>query len=244
MLRTPAPLTGDVRLHRMDCWICGSPATSGEHIIKASDLRMVFGHVSQSEPLFLSNGTARNQRIPGIRSDKLKYSTLLCAPCNNERTQGHDRAWERLLAYLLNRKPAIKAGDIIKLEKVFPGRSRSSMLAVHLFFAKHFGCLIEEHKVPIDLAQFARCILTNTPHPNLFVGLWGNITGRKKNQAGQVPIQAIQRGKKVTFANWIYYIGPVAIQVIYSLEPMSHQRSGFIWHPNNHSKRLRVGDEA
>ena len=28
----------------MECWICGAQASSGEHLTKASDLRMIFGN--------------------------------------------------------------------------------------------------------------------------------------------------------------------------------------------------------
>jgi len=30
------------------------------------------------------------------------------------------------------------------------------MLNVHLFFVKHFGCLIVENKIPLDIKHFQR----------------------------------------------------------------------------------------
>ena len=61
----------------MNCWICGSPANSGEHRIKASDLRLVFGHVSQKHPLLLHNEIQRNRPIKGIKADALKSDVLI-----------------------------------------------------------------------------------------------------------------------------------------------------------------------
>jgi hypothetical protein len=36
----------------MRCWICSDEADSAEHLIKASDLRALFGNVSQKNPIY------------------------------------------------------------------------------------------------------------------------------------------------------------------------------------------------
>jgi hypothetical protein len=75
----------------MKCWICGSEANSGEHVIKASDLKDVFGNITQKNPIYTHTRLRKNQPIRGIKSDTLKYSARICARCNNELTQPHDR---------------------------------------------------------------------------------------------------------------------------------------------------------
>jgi hypothetical protein len=44
-------------------WICGSPADSGEHVVKRSDLKSLVGVVSQSDPLYIHTAKRRNLRI-------------------------------------------------------------------------------------------------------------------------------------------------------------------------------------
>ena len=76
------------------CWICGDEGTTGEHIIKALDLKSLYKNVSQRHPLFLHTNVRRNQRIGSInKSDKLKSKALICKHCNNARTAPHDNAW-------------------------------------------------------------------------------------------------------------------------------------------------------
>ena len=62
----------------MYCWICGDNATTGEHILKASDLKSEFGDVSQQNPLYLNSKEKSNIKINSIRRSKeLKFNTLL-----------------------------------------------------------------------------------------------------------------------------------------------------------------------
>ncbi|MEQ1765994.1 MAG: hypothetical protein ABL859_01075, partial [Methylotenera sp.] len=87
---------------------------------KASDLRALFGKRSQQNPLFFHTLKDINQRVPSINSNLLKSKALLCSRCNNERTQPHDRAWEKLSNYLRNRKPPIQPKMVLRLSSVFP----------------------------------------------------------------------------------------------------------------------------
>ena len=47
----------------MNCWICGSSAQTGEHLIKASDMRSIFGHIRQSRPVYLHSASQRNHPV-------------------------------------------------------------------------------------------------------------------------------------------------------------------------------------
>lgn len=58
----------EAMIRAMKCWVCGDQADSGEHMIKASDLKATFGNVAQKSPLFRHTNQKRNQRIGGIKS--------------------------------------------------------------------------------------------------------------------------------------------------------------------------------
>lgn len=224
----------------MNCWICGEPADSGEHRIKASDLKLVFGHVSQKEPLFLHNAIQRNRPIRGIRSDTLKSDALICADCNNRRTQPHDRAWQRLSDFLSKRQGPIRTGHLIKLHKVFPGTVGRSMLNVHLFFAKLFGCIIVEHKVPIDVKGFSDAILQEVAHPHLFIAFAPQIGPTGKKLVGISDLETAQLAGRVAYATWIYHLQNFSVMVIYATP--GENRKGLLnaWHPSTVTKCVRV----
>jgi hypothetical protein len=117
----------------MKCWICGNEAQTGEHLIKASDMRAIFGQVRQTKPLYVHPASRKNLPAKGINVGVFKSTAMLCERCNNERTQPYDRAWETLSRFLRG-KPSVSARRRIDLAKVFPGAVRQSMLRVHLFF--------------------------------------------------------------------------------------------------------------
>ncbi len=95
----------------LDCWICGDPATTGEHKTKQSDLKAVLGTPTQTQPFYYSAETTRNRQLPSYRADFLKSASRLCPKCNNQRTQPYDRAWEKLSDWLRTHDPPIKPGD-------------------------------------------------------------------------------------------------------------------------------------
>jgi len=224
----------------MDCWICGDKAETREHRVKASDLRKRFGHVNQNSPIYLHSNAERNVNVPGIKSDKLTYTALLCARCNNELTQAHDRAWSVMSDYLDAHPPQV--GSVIDLEQVFPGRVGPSMLAVHLYFAKAFGCMIAQGRVPIDLRPFAHAIRGEQPHDRLFLALWANPT----NDVGQSDLEAAHDKLfgRVAFATWFHFTGSAAINVMYA-EP-GECREGLLhaWHPRSGETHLVVANAA
>ncbi len=225
----------------MKCWICGEEAITGEHLIKASDLRSVFGHVSQRNPVYFHTALRRNQPVGGIKSDKLKSNALICARCNNQRTQPYDLAWDQLSRYLRGKRPAIRSGDWISLEKVFPGATQQSMLRVHLFFVKLFGCAIAEHNVPIDLDSFAKALLSGTPHPNVYIAISPHVDRPGMKSVGYSDLQTAQLNGRVAFGVWMYVLDGFSVRVMYAL-PTERRRDGLVraWHPSTVRKCIRV----
>ena len=141
------------------CWICGKdPATTGEHGTKRTDLRDAFGTVTQGQPLFLHNAKRRNRRVGSLDAKPLKLPGKLCSKCNNERTQPHDMAWEKLSVGLRAWKPAIGPGTVIWPKRIFGADRAQEMLNVHLFFVKLFGCHIAGNNITIGLTGLAEAI--------------------------------------------------------------------------------------
>ena len=135
----------------MICWICGSDGNSGEHLVKASDIKSVFKNISQNTPLVYRRSDTLKRKIGSRKANILKSNALICTDCNNKRTSDHDRAWETLSEYL-RQYPLEKRGPLrIRLSKVFKQNRFQNVLAAHLYFVKLFGCRIIEESIPIDI---------------------------------------------------------------------------------------------
>lgn len=222
----------------MKCWICGGEANSGEHLVKASDLRALFGNVTQKKPLYFHNSVARNQPIAGIKSDKLKYTKCICARCNNERTQTHDHAWKRLSQYL--RSTQYHTSTLIRLKRVFPGKVRQSMLDVHLFFVKLFGCLIVEHSIPLDISTFSESILRGVPHPKVHLAFWTCPGRPSTKQAGCTLVHTSMLNGSITFGTWFYIVDNISVNVMYAEPTERRQGLAHSWHPSTIGTRVHV----
>lgn len=223
----------------MNCWICGDIADSGEHLVKASDLRSIFGHVSQDRPLFFHTENRRNQFVKGIKANILKSAARICTECNNQRTQPYDRAWERLSQYLRLRNQPLRVGNRIHLHKVFPGAVQISMLRVHLYFVKRFGCEIAEHKIPIHLPALAEAILEEKAHPKIYLAFCPPVDINARG-AGGSDITAVKLGERTVYAVWFYILDRLTVRVMYAEPEERRQGLADSWHPSRISKCIRV----
>jgi hypothetical protein len=224
----------------MKCWICGTEAKTGEHLAKRSDLKAIFPSASQKSPLFLSKDLRRNVKIGSIDNDHLKSNALICAYCNNARTAHHDKAWEKLSKYLREKKTQIKTREIIKLNKVFPGSTNKSMLDVHLFFVKLFGCAIIEHNIPIEITGFSEAIMNQKPHPLIHLAISPFTDEGIRNHIGRSNMEMESINGKCMYAIWFYIVGHLLVYIIYA-EP-TERRKGLVhaWHPTTITKCIHV----
>jgi hypothetical protein len=222
------------------CWICGAPATTGEHWIKASDLRSVFGTCSQLIPLYFHAPHKRNIPVGSIKADRLKFKGRICHRCNTTVTQPHDKAWEKLSSYLQKKIASDSKTVIIDLSKPFPGATKKELLNVHLYFVKLFGCHITEHSIPIDIAPFSKAILTNSAHGNVFLAFGNSVNVTNRKIAGMTPIQAIEKNGSPVFAAWFYIVGNVAIEILFAIDHRLIPRNLNAIHPSDPSKSLRL----
>lgn len=223
----------------MKCWICGADADTGEHRIKRSDLKSVFGDISPHHPLYLSNAHRRNMRVKGLNSKALKLNAKICAKCNNQLTSSYDYAWRDLSKYLRSKNRALKHNERIGLHKVFKGTVKRSMVCVHLYFVKLLGCHIAEHRIPIDLGPFSQALLHGTPHPLVYLAFCPPLDTERKS-VGYTDMEVIKMCGRIVAASWIYHLDHFSVRVMYA--ELGERRQGLSdsWYPSMVTKRIRI----
>jgi hypothetical protein len=226
------------------CWICGGPATTGEHKTKRSDLRSAFGIPTQDNPLYLHNAEGRNRRIGSLDAKVLKSPGKICLYCNSTRTQPHDRAWEKLSEALRTWTPAIGPGSIVRTKRIFPYNTAREMLNVHLYFVKLFGCHIAGNDIPLDISGFAYAIMNQTAHPCVYLkfGCGRMFAGRLMTGMSDIWIDPPSPGGSSRLATWFYDIEAVNINVMFAVGGEGLQKLVGVWHPRKGTTRLAMAD--
>ncbi len=222
-----------------DCWICGALADSAEHMITVSDFKSIFGGVTNQAPVYLHSRNKINDPVHGAKSNKLKFTPSICCYCNNSRTQLHDLAWQKFSESMRSMRPSLVAGSRIPLLRIFPANIKQSMLYVHLYFLKLFGCYAVEYDVPLPIGHFALCILNNVAHPSDHIS-FVQMAPRSQNEILVGPIRARNVSGKTVSANWFYVVGTLGIAVSYN-EPghprLTRDRG---WHPSDIGTQVRT----
>ena len=223
----------------MNCWICGAPADSKEHRIKASDVRRFFGGVSRTTPIYFQGGARPNIPVGSAKSNRLKTRNVICVRCNDTKTAAFDRAWEAMSTYVLDNWSDIKRRKSLKLQRVFPGRTKEQAINVQLFFAKLFGCRIVDERIPIPLTAFEKAVRAGTPHPNLYLTLTvATFDSRLSEYAAQSEVHAVKRGGACVRAAWYYTLGEFSVKVTWT-DSTFQERSRIAWHPSRHAKIIK-----
>jgi len=225
----------------MKCWICGRSANTGEHLIKASDLKSYFGHVDQKKPLYFHTSKKKNIPVGSIRKSKrLKSNALICNQCNSSLTQPYDRAWEQLSEYLRTNWEQVHNSGKVNLTKVFPGKVRKSLLHVHLYFVKAFGCRIVEDNVPIDISSFQKALLRSKSHKNIYLAIGPRPGNVDHKYAGLTPIESLNLNGYSAFATWLYMIDQIAINIMYITNYRHPNVIDNTFHPDNFVANLKI----
>lgn len=220
----------------MKCWICGGEGTTREHLLKASDIRDYFGRPSAQEPLFFHDDRSRNRDLVSINSKRLSSRALLCAQCNNARTQAHDNAWMRLSRHLQAQWSRISRRGAVNLRNVFPAAERKQMLNVHLYFLKQFGGRIAQDNLPIPLEDFADAIMRRHAHPTVYLRIT-ETAGPKIRSMGVTHVNIRYENGALDVAGWTYMVGPVSIEVVYSVRAINRQD---FWHPDRVRNVMKI----
>lgn len=228
----------------MNCWICGShDADSYEHLIKASDLKSLFGQVSQNNFIYANSNHVKNLPLRSIKKPKaLKFKTPICSNCNNNLTSVHDKAWQHLSEYLRFRNPPIKTTSYVRLNKIFANESKQKMLWVHLYFVKLFGCAINDHGIQIDLSNLSKSILTNSTNPNIYISFSTSKYLSQFNMAGPSDIQCVVENNRVVYVHWLYTVGIINLTIIYAEHGQNRLSLINSWNPRMNTKRIYIGD--
>ena len=197
------------------CWICGCPANSGEHKIKKSDIKKLMGNVNQQNPIYHRANGIKMRPIGSFNAEALKYSNSICTRCNNSLTQKHDRSWGKLSDYLKSHFNSRLAE--VQLSAVFGQRYEEDIRNIQLFFAKQFGCNIQEALYPFDLGDIAQAIRDNKIIPNLYLKLRHSDNGYSKNYCAVSDLQVSKSPKQqINYIHFFYTFGAYSMDVMYS----------------------------
>jgi hypothetical protein len=225
----------------MNCWICGDLATTGEHKTKQSDLRAVLGKPTQAQPFYYhDNKTERNRRIGSYKGDFLKSPSRLCAPCNNQRTQPYDLAWERMSNYLRTQVPPLRAGDFVSADRIYPLDPDREMQNVQLYFTKLTGCHLDEANFKFDQAALASSLLTGTPNPYIHLKFGISQTGLL---VGATDLRAATLAdNSAAFAIWVYSLNELVVHVMDAIAGERREGLRNAWHPQSGCNRFILAD--
>ncbi|RQW44597.1 hypothetical protein [Novosphingobium sp. LASN5T] len=140
------------------CSLCGSSKNlTGEHKIKASLLRRLFGQEAMVMGRFDGSDKPRYAQGPKSKVFHFKSNASLCKDCNGTLTQPADRAFERFHLLALDHFQSGDDPDSAFQHADFAVNS-SEYLNLFRYFAKILACHIAEDCGPrlTPLTQFAR----------------------------------------------------------------------------------------
>jgi hypothetical protein len=134
--------------------MCGSRADTREHVFKKSALESFFGagpYRGDNGVVHVKNGKAKH--VQGPDSERAKYTKILCAKCNNVRSQPFDRAFDRFVKYFRQNDKNIVCERFIDFEQVYRERWPEEQTNLFKYFVKSLGCRIADAglSVPRDL---------------------------------------------------------------------------------------------
>ncbi|WP_156428950.1 MULTISPECIES: hypothetical protein [Pseudomonas] len=137
------------------CCLCGSgESLTGEHKIKASALRKIFGNDRMVIGIF--DGESIVRPAQGPKSEAFHFTARMCSTCNGARTQAADREFDRFHALVSER--CLKGEDpssVFDLPQYEIGSE--AYLNVFRYFSKLLCCHVAESSGPrpLDVSRFA-----------------------------------------------------------------------------------------
>jgi hypothetical protein len=216
------------------CWWCQErPATTGEHKFKAADLTRM---LAESGPLIWGDGDGAMREIKGksgIKRDRyrvIKFPKSLCAPCNNDRSQPFDRAYDTYSSYLGSHQLRAKSG--VDFEGIFGTDWRTPLLNLARYYAKHFGCRMVNTGLPVprSLRDFLDGA-TNMPDAHMALITTDTVHQRFEDGMSISPDFAEADKTASHFERYVLaaYVGSVGVR--YEWRREGAERSQFFHHP-------------
>ena len=222
------------------CWVCGADADSREHLVKASDLRRLFGPVSPESPAYFHDSEGRSRRLGSVKSNYVKSDKVLCSHCNDTRTQPFDDDWSALSAELDRRTRFATRENRLKLKRIFPGRSREAALNIHLYFAKLFGCRIAGEELQIPISLFSEAVRTVSPCPGLALIFCRDAKKKVQRHAFISSIQAKVAGGIVETAGWTYSLDNFYVEIMWFRNFHTFVGVKGLWRPERNGTVIKV----
>lgn len=130
--------------------MCGSPANTGEHKIKRNLLVTLHGrgpYRNEKELTHFRDG--EESRLRGPNAKQIKFQNVLCAPCNNSKTQAFDLAYDQFCNYVLNAEKLITQRRVIDFADVYGDSFEDSQRNLYKYFAKLFGCDLAANRLSV-----------------------------------------------------------------------------------------------
>lgn len=135
------------------CWWCGQAADSREHRVKASQLKRMF---RTSEFLVLDDTVGgRPTRQNGLKSKPILFDKVLCAQCNNSRSQPFDRAYDTFVDKVWDDPDYFRGRASLDMRDSFSSDEEGSRILAR-YYMKNIGCRIAEigFSVPSQIVEF------------------------------------------------------------------------------------------
>lgn len=149
------------------CWICGDIATTGEHLLKKTDVITVFGDKFSKRVVRTDLYGNDKILVQSPNSKALKFQNNLCAKCNNERTQPYDRAYVMFANYIRSNLREITRKLEINTNLVFGKRNaKEQQKYLFRYFVKAFGCRL--HDAGQSVPQVLKDILIRENYGNTY----------------------------------------------------------------------------
>jgi hypothetical protein len=89
----------------------------------------------------------------------------------------------------------------------------------------------------MDITPFAKAILEERTHPNLFLA-FGHLPNMPVVVAGGSDVQVALLNGQVAFASWLYQVGDLCVNIMYAAIGERRQGLEVAWHPRQCCKRL------
>ena len=208
------------------CWICGAIANSGEHIVKKTDLKRHMNNVSQSSPIHHRRIGQKKRPIGGFNAEALKHEKSICIQCNGALTQKHDEAWDKLSEYL--NVTTLPRGANVKLDSVFPSNAQEQFKFVHLYFAKLFGCKVNESELVLSTSDIAQSIKSDSECLPLYIKVSHSDNGKSDGYCASSDLEVFRETSGIIkYVHFFYTVGNYTIDVMYSEDPTGLELEGY-----------------
>jgi hypothetical protein len=115
---------------------------------------------------------------------------------------------------------------------------KQSMIDVHFFFLKLFGCQAVEHTIPLPVNHFAMCLQSGVPNPNMRLVFVGVPRGSSSHRIQVSAINAANVGGKTVAAAWFYRVESLGVVVSYCEAGHPRLTRDRGWNPSDISSRI------